>query len=95
MDSAWQPTVSEAATEDFRVGEAVVTAIADAEDVAPWDLDPLAATIDPDALERLVASMTAAPDEPTPTIEFAYSGYEVTVTGRGGVSIAELDPGFR
>lgn len=69
---------------------AVVEAVADAEGTSPSDVrPPLAAVVDPDALERLVASLAGRPDS-TGRVEFTYSGYEVSVTG-DGVSVTEAE----
>lgn len=76
-----------------RVSEAVVSAVADAKDISAVDVSPpLYDVIDPDALEALVASMTRGSGERAGTVEFSYSGYEVTVTGDGFVSVTPVDP---
>lgn len=70
------------------VTEAIVDAIADAEDVSPLDLEPpLASVIDPDALEGLVESMSRCPGDDPGRIQFVYSGYTVTVSGGGDVTV--------
>lgn len=74
------------------VSEAVVSAVADAKDVSTVDLPPLYDVIDPDALEAVVTSMTRRPGEPAGRVEFSYSGFEVTVTGDGDVSVTPDDP---
>lgn len=75
------------------VSEAVVSAVADAKDVSTVDIaPPLYDVIDPDALEAVVASMTRRPGEPAGRVEFSYSGYEVTVTGDGHVSVTPDEP---
>lgn len=81
------PTLPERRTASDEVTIAVVAAVADAEEVSPLELSPLAATIDPDALERVVASMRGCPDGPTGCVEFPYEGYVVTVTGAGDVDV--------
>lgn len=73
------------------ISAAVVDAVAEAEDESPLDLEPLATVIDPDALNRLVASMSRRPSEPTGAVEFAYSNYEITVTEDGTVSATPLE----
>ncbi|NHN48944.1 hypothetical protein G9464_15265 [Halostella sp. JP-L12] len=47
----------------------------------PTELPPLTRAVDPDALERLLDSPGTA------SVTFSYCGYEVTVTGDGGVSL--------
>lgn len=65
------------------VTESVVEAVADADGVGPEELaPPLYDAIDPDALERLLAT---APG--TRRVVFTYNGYEVTVRGDGSVAI--------
>lgn len=79
-------------TDADAVSEAIVTEIADAKGVSPLDVSPpLYEAIDPDALEAVVASMQSQPTEPAGRLEFAYSGYDVTVTEEGGVSIASRE----
>lgn len=69
--------------------ESIVTAVADAEGVSPLDLPSLYSSIDPDALDAIVASLNGARGGPGGAITFAYGSYEVTVYGSGDVSLAE------
>ena len=85
------PTSTSDLNDHQTVSEAVISAVADAKDVSPLDLDPLITAIDPDALERLVTSMDSGPTEPASTVEFAYSGYQVAVTEDADVSVTELE----
>lgn len=64
---------------------AVVTAVAAVEDAAPTDLPPLYESIDPQALDRLVASAAGAELR----LAFEYAGYQVTVHADG----IDLHPG--
>lgn len=74
------------------VCKAVVTAVADAKGVSPAEVSPPFSTaIDPDALEKVVASMSDGTDEPRGSIEFPFSGFEITVTGDRDVSVTPLD----
>ena len=74
------------------LSEAVVAAVADAMDISVLEVSPpLYEVLDPDALEAAVDSMTDTPDERPGRIEFAYSGFEVTVTAQREVSVAPLD----
>lgn len=69
------------------VSQSVVEAVADAEGVAPEDLEPpLYEVIDPEALERVFAP-TASGARRDGRIEFVYNGYDVTVRGDGRVSV--------
>lgn len=65
--------------------ENVVTAVAEAEGVSPLDLDPLATAVDPDALNALYRDGRRGV-----AVEFAYQGYEVTVSADGRVSVTAL-----
>lgn len=67
--------------------EAVVAAVADAEGVAPLELDPLAAAIDPDALNALYGDGRHGV-----ALEFAYQGYEVAVSGDRQVAVTPIEP---
>jgi len=66
------------------VSEAVVNAVAAAAGTSVLELPPLARTVDPDALEVLVESMSADPEN---SVSFAYAGYDVTVTSSGTVDV--------
>lgn len=64
----------------------IIERIAEIEGSDPLDLTPpLAESIDPDALEKLVGSA----DE-TVEIKFAYYGYTVTVYGNGDFCLVPL-----
>lgn len=79
-------------TDADAVGEAIVTEIADVKGVSPLDVSPpLYDAIDPDALEAVIASMQSQPTEPAGRLQFAYSGFDVTVTEDGGVSVASRE----
>lgn len=79
-------------TDADAVSEAIVTEIADAEGVSPLDVSPpLYEAIDPDALEAVIASMQSQPTEQGGRLEFAYSGYDVTVTEDSSVAVASRE----
>lgn len=65
---------------------AVVTAVADLTDSEPEDLEPLFATIDPDALEALFEPTRDGVTRSPERVTFTYSGCEVVVSGDGTVS---------
>lgn len=74
------------------VGEAVVTAIAEAEGISPLDVSPqLATVVDPDALNNLIGRMDDIPGGRPGRIEFAYGDHLVTVTADGAVSVADAE----
>ena len=65
-----------------------VDAVADAKDTSPLDLPLLYDTMDPDALERLVASG----DEDL-RVAFGVAGVRVTISGTGDItSVMQMDP---
>ncbi|SNZ04152.1 hypothetical protein SAMN06269185_0464 [Natronoarchaeum philippinense] len=72
------------------LSDAVVKALADAEDADPLDLDPLYEVIDPDALDALFAR-TGDGDRREGRVEFRASGYHVEVTSTGRVHLTSLD----
>lgn len=65
------------------ITEAIVNAVADAEDVSPLELQPLATVIDPDALDKAIRSGNAV------SVEFTYCGYLVGVSSDGYVTLSE------
>lgn len=56
-------------------------AVADADGVAPDDLPPLYAAVDPDALDAMFRG------RPDGSITFEYCGYTVTVHGNSEVTV--------
>lgn len=68
------------------VSQSIVEAVAETENVSPLELPPLYGSIDPDALNRLFESPSAAA-ELRLEVEFVYSGYRVTVSEEGYVSV--------
>ncbi|NEU55879.1 HalOD1 output domain-containing protein [Halorussus sp. MSC15.2] len=76
--------------EDERTSEGVVAAVAAAADADPVQMDPLAATIDPDALDALFASHHDGTPRNAGRAQFSFFGYEVVVSGEGCVTV--LDP---
>lgn len=80
-------------TDSDAVCETIVTAVADAKGVSPLEVSPpLYEAIDPDAIQAVLASMQSPPEESVGTLQFPYSGYDVTVTEDGRVSIDPHDP---
>lgn len=73
---------------DVTPSERVVDAVAAAEDVDPIELDPLYASIDPDALDAVVGSEDAFSQSST-VVSFDYGGYRVTVTGDGDIDLRD------
>lgn len=75
-------------TEDCAASDAVVTTVANVRGEDPTVLDPLHDSIDPDALDALFAGRE--PDS-RDYVEFAYAGYDVTVSGDGRIVVAETE----
>ncbi|WP_435175762.1 HalOD1 output domain-containing protein [Halorussus sp. AFM4] len=74
-----------------RPSEGVVAAVAAAAGADPTDLDPLAETLDPDALDALFAAHLDGTPRDAGRTEFSFCGYGVVVNGTGHVSV--LDAG--
>lgn len=68
--------------EQQTVTEKVVYAVADAEGVSAIDLQPLVTVVDPDALNELFQD-----DRKNVSVEFAYHGYQVHVSGDEQVTV--------
>ncbi|WP_459191595.1 HalOD1 output domain-containing protein [Halosimplex sp. J119] len=87
MNDALPTPTSALAYDQFQsASEGVVTAVADATNTSPLELEPLARTLDPDALDKFVDRLSDGPEE---SVAFAYCGYDVTVSGDGSVDLAE------
>ncbi|MFC4439330.1 MULTISPECIES: HalOD1 output domain-containing protein [Natrialbaceae] len=66
----------------------VISTVADREDCQPSELrPPLYSVIDPETLDRLWGSSSAARHEVGGSVSFAYCGYDVTVASDGTVSV--------
>ena len=63
--------------------EAVIQTVAETTNTDPLELPPLYETIDPDALDALIADMQAG------TISFTYTDCEITVHSDSTVTIVE------
>lgn len=73
-------TMSSDRTRDEHVSQAIVEAVADAEDVDPTELEiPLYAAVDPDALDALFRPGNHG----VVRMQFSYHGYRITVHGDG------------
>lgn len=70
-------------TDGEPVSNGVCAAVAALEGVSETDLTPLAESIDPDALNRLLAD-----GSDTDHVTFGYAGYEITATA-GSIRIDE------
>lgn len=69
---------------------AVITALAEHEEVEPVELDPqLYEVIDPDALDGLFTRHRDTTRSTTGRLTFSYNGYDVDVTSDGDVRISD------
>lgn len=65
----------------------VIEAVAESERIDPADLPPLSHVIDPEALNALFADRESTRGR----VRFRYHGYEVTVDGRGQVTLTRSE----
>lgn len=66
----------------------IVSTVARSKGVAPTHLPPLYETVDPDALEALVASTSSdTSDDVRLSVRFAYAGRNVVVYSNGTVEV--------
>ncbi|RBI58777.1 hypothetical protein DMJ13_25880 [halophilic archaeon] len=69
----------------------MITHVAAQKGVNPTTLDPLYEVINPEALENLFAPQFDGTSRTDGRVEFAYSGYRVTVTSDGDIQSTPLD----
>ena len=62
---------------------ALITAMAEVNDVEPLALEPLFHAVDPDALDSLFAPTGKVYDRLTGTVEFDYAGHRIVITASG------------
>ncbi len=74
---------------DHRISVQIVEAVAESAGVDPLELPPLYETIDPEAIDALVADSEAGQSSSPDVIEFAYADYAVTVYGDQTVEVAD------
>jgi hypothetical protein len=70
----------------------VVEAVASLRGVDPVELEPLAGSIDPDALNDLFDPVDDRRRAVRGDVAFAYEGVYVTVTSEGEIDLREPDP---
>lgn len=69
----------------------VVRRVASAEGVEPTELPPLYGAIDPDALDRFLASVEVSRPIVSDAVQFRYAGYRVAVDADGEVTLSPHD----
>lgn len=82
-------TVTTTQEEPRSIASSVIDAVADADDVDPLDLPPLYGSIDPDALESIFATASAARTERE--VRFTYAGYRVTIDDATGDAAVRVE----
>lgn len=65
---------------------AVVSALSSVLDVSPVSMDPIADTVDTDALDRIVRGFDIA--DGAVEVAWTHAGYEVTVSSVGSVTVS-------
>ncbi|GAA0250177.1 HalOD1 output domain-containing protein [Haladaptatus pallidirubidus] len=65
----------------------VLTAVADAKECTPDDLEPLYNVVNPEALDELFAPQADGTTRADGSVSFQYAGYRVTVSSEGNVSL--------
>ena len=79
--------VQTATAGNCNISHLIVEAVAEAEGVSPIELTPpLYDVIDPEALDQIFA-VTPTQARMAGQVTFSYTGYEVTVSGDGYISI--------
>jgi len=74
---------------DQRISIQIVEAIAETAGADPLELPPLYETIDPEAIDALVADSEAGQSTSPDMIKFAYAGYVITVDSNQTVEVVD------
>ncbi len=88
MDSGSRNVAHRTISPDEAASHVVVAAVSTVLDVEPTALEPIANTIDSDALDRIQQSMGESA-----RLSFRYEGFKIVVTGDGEVSVNESTDG--
>lgn len=81
------PVLTYEVNDDEDLSEGVVSAVAAVSDTDPAAMDPLAKSIDPDALDALFADRYDGTPRGTGMAKFAFLDYELVVSGEGLVTV--------
>lgn len=76
---------------DVKPSEAVITALAEAKDVEPTELDPLYETIDGEALDQLFTSRDGEEATPSRTFRFSVESWNIFIDANGSVVVCDSD----
>lgn len=74
---------------------AVVTAVAEEADVDPVTIEPLNEVVDPEAVDKIVASTSYPQGSPNASIEFTYQNYRILVKANGRGYLYDQDESLR
>jgi hypothetical protein len=83
------PVLTYEVNDDEELSEGVVSAVAAVSNTDPAVMEPLARSIDPDALNALFADQYDGTPRESGTARFAFLGYELVVTGDGLVTVLD------
>ena len=83
------PVLTYEVNDDEPPSEAVVAAIAAVSDADSAAMEPLAQSIDPDALDALFAEQYDGTPRGTGVAKFAFLGYELVVSSEGLVTVLD------
>lgn len=83
------PVLTYEVNDDEDPSEAVVSAVAAVSDADPAAMEPLAESIDPDALDALFADRYDGTPRANGAARFAFLGYELVVSGDGLVTVLD------
>lgn len=70
---------------------AVVSTVAAVAEVGPLEIEPLYATVDPDALDALMDPVVSGPSRGDIRVTFSLAGHDVTVHSYGIVAVRPPD----
>lgn len=70
------------------VSQRVVSAVADATNTDPCELEPIFTAIDPESLDSLFEPTNGGASRASGTVTFEYAGCDVTVSADGAIDVA-------
>ncbi|APX98460.1 HalOD1 output domain-containing protein [Natronorubrum daqingense] len=74
------------------VSQRVVSAVADATDTDPCELEPIFNAINPESLDSLFEPTNGGASRANGTIAFEYAGCDVTVSADGAIDVSVRTP---
>lgn len=82
----------ERSMDEVPVSDRVITAVADAKDMEPMELDPLYGAIDPDALDALYEQSGLDRTRSPKQLKFTYCGCEVVIDNDATITVSAPVP---